>query len=104
MLIYSITRIKMWHPTTLITLFAVVFALHLYVRSKVLKSYHRLSRSGVEISLRSTLTHNGLDTIVQKYPSHREELMRFAKHIRISLGITAAVVIIAFTLVVVQNF
>lgn len=70
----------------IIPIFLLMLLLNLYFRIKVLKYYRILVKNKVEFEARWILDKRKMEELVlPKYPKYRDEINKFASHIRFSL-------------------
>ena len=71
-----------------ILLFVGMLFVNIYFRMKVLKSFQRMRRNGLQMELTSKHLFNPKfleETILKKYPEHREDIEIFIHNIRFSV-------------------
>ena len=78
------------------SLFIVLLFLNLYFRIKLLKIYRKLVEGQVEFPTSMLFKPRQLEEeIVPKYPSYKDEILSFSKHLNTSLRIAFVVFVIA---------
>ena len=87
-----------WILIGIAVLFAGFVLLNLYFRVKVLRSYRKLSRSGVEFAASAIFSQAHMQEVIDRYPAHEAELLQFARFLRYSIWMASVflVVVIIF--------
>ncbi len=68
----------------------VLLVVNIYIRLKVLKHYKRLIKAEVEFPTKYILDKKKLqDEIIPYYPDSEEDILKFSRHIQISLKIAS---------------
>ncbi len=81
-----------------IGLFAAMVFVNFYFRVRVLKTYQRLRRQGVEFGSVHFFDRTRLEReILPRYPQARADILDFVRHIRLSIRM-ATVLIVLITL------
>ena len=70
--------------------FAGFFALNLFFRVKVVRSYRNLRRAGVEFAGSAIFSTEAMNEIKEQYPDHEADLEQFAKYLRMSIWMASA--------------
>ena len=74
-----------WILIGVAVLFAGFVLLNLYFRVKVLRSYRKLSRSGVDFAASAIFSPTQMQAVINRYPAHKAELVQFSKYLRYSV-------------------
>lgn len=83
---------------SLIGLFAAMVFLNFYFRLRVLRTYQRLVRQGVDFGAVHFFNRARLEKeVLPRYPQSRKDILDFVRHIRLSVRM-ATVLIVLITL------
>lgn len=74
-----------WILLGIAILFAGFFALNLYFRVKVVRSYRQLRRGGVEFAGSAIFSEDAMRQIKERYPDHEADIEQFAKYLRLTI-------------------
>ena len=75
-------------------LFTGFFLLNLYFRIKVVRSFHNLSRNGVEFATGAIFSIAKMNEVVEEYPDHKVDLLRFSKYLRYSVLMASVFIVV----------
>jgi hypothetical protein len=83
-----------WLLAFVALLFTGFFLLNLYFRVKVVRSYHILSRNGVEFVSGAVFSNAKMKEVVEEYPDYKMDLLRFSKYLRYSVLMASVFIVV----------
>lgn len=80
---------------SLLGLFAAMVFLNFYFRIKVLRTYQRLTRSGVQFGTVHFFNRARLEKeILPRYPQSRADILSFVRYIRLSVRMASVLIVL----------
>jgi hypothetical protein len=80
---------------SLIGLFAAMVFLNFYFRLRVLKTYQRLVRHGVDFGAVHFFNRARLEKeVLPRYPQSRKDILDFVRHIRLSVRMATLLIVL----------
>ena len=83
-----------WMLAFVALLFTGFFVLNLYFRLKVVRSFHNLSRNGVEFATSALFSSSKMNEVIEEYPDHEMDLLRFSKFLKYSVWMASVFIVI----------
>jgi len=83
-----------WLLAFVALLFTGFFLLNLYFRIKVVRSFHNLSRNGVQFVTGAIFSDAKMREVIEEYPDHELDLLRFAKYLRYSVWMASVFIMV----------
>ena len=59
-----------------------------------MRSFHNLSRNGVQFVSGAIFSNEKMKEVVAKYPDHEEDLIRFSKYLRYSVYMASVFIVV----------
>ena len=78
----------------LILTFTVLFLLNLFFRVKVIKSYRKLSKNGVEFESSAIFSAPKMKEVILTYPEYEADLLQFSKYLRYTVLMASVFIVI----------
>ena len=83
-----------WLLAFVALLFTGFFLLNLYFRLKVVRSFHNLSRNGVQFVSGAIFSNAKMKEVIAEYPAHETDLIRFSKYLRYSVLMASVFIVV----------
>jgi len=83
-----------WLLAFVALLFTGFFLLNLYFRLKVVRSFHNLSRNGVQFVSGAIFSSTKMKEVIAEYPDHETDLIRFSKYLRYSVLMASVFIVV----------
>ena len=83
-----------WLLAFVALLFTGFFLLNLYFRLKVVRSFHNLSRSGVEFATGAIFSNAKMKEVIEEYPTHELDLLRFSRYLKYSVWMASVFILV----------
>jgi len=83
-----------WILLGIAILFAGFFGLNLFFRIKVVRSYRKLRRGGVEFAGSAIFSEEAMRQIKEQYPDHKADIEQFATYLRMSIWMASVFIVV----------